>query len=142
MQLQFQHQSFRDYSGLISFRMDWLDLAGHTLGNCPAGVIGQSLEIFLSVVSSVQLLSCVQLFVTPCTAVYQASLSITNSWSLLKPMSIESMMPSNHLILCCPFSHLQSFPASESFPMSQLFTSGGQSIGVSALAQEFAKFIW
>ena len=123
-----------EHPGLISFRMDWLDLAGHTLGNCPAGVIGQSLEIFLSVVSSVQLLSCVQLFVTPCTAVYQASLSITNSWSLLKPMSIESMMPSNHLILCCPFSHLQSFPASGSFQMSEFFTSGGQSIGVSASA--------
>ena len=42
-----------EHPGLISFRMDWLDLAGHTLGNCPAGVIGQSLEIFLSVVSSV-----------------------------------------------------------------------------------------
>ena len=52
--------------------------------------------------SSVQLLSRVQLFVTPWTAAFQASLSITNSWSLLKLMSIESVMPSNHLILCCP----------------------------------------
>ena len=52
--------------------------------------------------SSVQSLSCVLLFVTPWTAACQASLSITNSWSLLKPMSIESVMPSNHLILCCP----------------------------------------
>ena len=77
-------------------------------------------------------LSNIQLFVTPWTTAYQASLSITNSWSLLKPMSIESMMPSNHLILCCPFSHLQSFPASESFPMSQFFSSGGRSIGISA----------
>ena len=50
----------------------------------------------------VQLLSCVQLFVTPWTAALQASLSITNSWSLLKLMSIESGMPSNHLILCHP----------------------------------------
>ena len=50
--------------------------------------------------SSVQSLSCVQLFVTPRTAARQASLSITNSWSLLKLMSIESVMPSNHLILC------------------------------------------
>ena len=50
--------------------------------------------------SSVQLLSCVQLFVTTWTAARQASLSITNSWSLLKLMSIESGMPSNHLILC------------------------------------------
>ena len=52
--------------------------------------------------SSVQLLSCVWLFVTPWTSAYQASLSITNSWSLPKPMSIESVMPSNHLILCHP----------------------------------------
>ena len=107
-----------EHPGLISFRMDWLDLAGHTLGNCPAGVIGQSLEIFLSVVSSVQLLSCVQLFVTPCTAVYQASLSITNSWSLLKPMSIELVMPSNHLILCCPLLLLPSI-----FPSIRVFSN-------------------
>ena len=52
--------------------------------------------------SSVQLLSCVRLFATPGTAVCQASLSITNSWSLLKFMSIELVMPSNHLILCHP----------------------------------------
>ena len=71
--------------------------------------------------------------VTPWTAARQASLSITNSWSLLKLMSIESVMPSNHLILCHPFSFsLQSFPASGHFQMSQLFTSGGQSTGVSA----------
>ena len=58
---------------------------------------------------------------TPWTAARQASLSITNSQSLLKLMSIESVMPSNHLILCHPFSsHLQSFPASGSFQMSQL----------------------
>ena len=49
--------------------------------------------------SSVQLLSCVRLFVSPWTAAHQASLSITNSWSLLKLMSIESVMPPNHLIL-------------------------------------------
>ena len=52
--------------------------------------------------SSVQSLSCVWLFATPWTAAHQASLSITNSWSWLKLMSIESMMPSNHLILCRP----------------------------------------
>ena len=53
-------------------------------------------------VTSLQWLSHVQLFVTPWTEVHQASLSITNSWSLLKLMSIESVMPSNHLILCRP----------------------------------------
>ena len=52
--------------------------------------------------SSVQSLSCVQLFATPWTAAYQASLSITSSWSLLKLKSIELVMPSNHLILCHP----------------------------------------
>ena len=52
--------------------------------------------------ASVQSLSCVQLFETLWTAARQASLSITNSWSLLKLTSIESVMPSNHLILCCP----------------------------------------
>ena len=53
-------------------------------------------------ISSVQALSHVRLFVTPWTAARQASLSITNSWSLLKLMSIESVMPSNHLIFCHP----------------------------------------
>ena len=63
-------------------------------------------------------------------AVLQASLSITNSRSLLKLMSIESVMPSSHLILCHSFSSCpQSLPASGSFPMSQLFAWGGQSIG-------------
>ena len=60
----------------------------------------------------VQSLSCVQLFVIPWTVAHQASLSFTLSWSLVKLMSIESMMPSNHLILCCLFFHLPSvFPS-------------------------------
>ena len=85
--------------------------------------------------SSVQSLSSVQLSATPWTAACQASLFITNSRSPPKPMSIESVMPSNHLILCRPLLLLpSSFPASGSFPVSQLFTSGGQSIGVSASA--------
>ena len=74
-------------------------------------------------------------FATPWTAACQAFLSFTTSQSLLKHMPIESVMPSNHLVLCHPFSScLQSFPASGSFLMSQLFPSGGQSIGVSASA--------
>ena len=52
--------------------------------------------------SSVQSLSCLQLFATPWTPACQAYLSITNSWSLLKLMPIESVMPSNHLCLCHP----------------------------------------
>ena len=89
----------------------------------------------LMIFSSVQLLSHVRLFATPWTSARQSSLSITNSQNLLKLMSIESVMPSNDLILCRPlFSCLQSFPASGSFQMSQLFASGGQSIGVSVSA--------
>ena len=81
-----------------------------------------------------QLLSQVQLFATPWTTAHQASLSTTNSWSLLRLKSIKSVMPSNHLSVV-PFSScLQSFPASGSFPMSQFFASDGQSIGASALA--------
>ena len=82
-------------------------------------------------ISSVQLLSHVQLFATPWTAAYQAALSITNSWSLLKLRYIGLVMPSSVI----PFSScLQSFPASGSFQMSQFLTSGGQSIGISASA--------
>ena len=81
----------------------------------------------------VQLLSCVWHFVAPWTTARQASLSFTISWSLLRLMSIEVMMPFNHLILCHPLLLLPSiFPASGSFPMSQLFGSSGQSIGASA----------
>ena len=62
--------------------------------------------------SSVQLLSCVRLFATPWTAAHQASLFITSSWSSPKLMSIELVMPSNHLILCCPLFLLPSiFPS-------------------------------
>ena len=86
-------------------------------------------------VSSVQSLSHGRLFVTLWIAARQAFRSITNSRSLLKPMSIELVMPSSHLILCHPLLFLpQSLPASGSFPMNQLFASGGQSIGVSASA--------
>ena len=69
-------------------------------------------------VSSVQSLSCVQLFATPCTAACQASLSITNSWSLLKLMSIELVMPSKHLILCHPLLLTPSI-----FPSMRIFSN-------------------
>ena len=84
---------------------------------------------------SVQLISHFWLFATPWTAARQSSLSITNPRSLPKLMSIESAMPFNHLILCRPLLLLPSiFPSIRVFPMSQLFTSSGQSIGVSAPA--------
>ena len=72
----------------------------------------------VNVLSSVQSLSRVQLFVTPWTATPQASLSITNSWSLLKLMLIELVMPSNHLILCYTLLLLPSF-----FPSIMVFSN-------------------
>ena len=75
------------------------------------------MKIYLEV-SSVQLLSHVQLFVTPWTATHQAFPSITHSRSLLKLMSIESVMPSNHLILCHPLLLLPSI-----FPSIRVFSN-------------------
>jgi len=90
--------------------------------------------------SSVQSLSHVRLFASPWIAARQTSLSITNSRSSLKLMSIESVMPSSISFSVIPFSSCpQSLPASESFPMSQLFAWGGQSTGVSALASFLLK---
>jgi len=66
------------------------------------------LKVKLPLFFVVQLLSLVRLFVTPWTAAFQASLSITNSQRVLKLMSLESVMPSNHLILCCPLLLLPS----------------------------------
>ena len=95
-----------------------------------------TLAYLFYVVVVFQSLSHVQLFEAPWTAAHQASLSFTASQSLLKFMSIESVMPSNHLILCRPLLLLPSIfrPASGSFPMSQLFASGSQSIGASSSA--------
>ena len=84
---------------------DWGNVAKATLRPAPS-------------FSSVQSLSRVRLFATPWIAAHQASLSITNSWSLLKLMSIKSVMPSNHLILCCPLLPLASL-----FPYTTLFRS-------------------
>ena len=75
-------------------------------------------------------LSHVQLFATPWTAAHQASLSITNSQSLLKLMSIELVIPSNHLILCHPLLLLPSiFPSIRVFSNESVFATGGQNIG-------------
>ena len=82
--------------------------------------------------SSVQLLSHVQLFVTPWTAARQASLSITNSWSLFKLMSIESVMPSNHFILSLPLLLLPSI-----FPSNRVFSNESE------LQEDFKRpFCW
>ena len=82
--------------------------------------------------SSVQSLSRVWLFETPWTTARQASLSITSSWSPPKPMSSSQWCHPTISSSVIPFSCPQSFPSSGSFPVSQLFTSGDQSIGVSA----------
>ena len=88
------------------------------------------------------MLSCVQLNATPWTAACQASLSITISWSLLKLMSIESVMPSSHLIFCHPLLLLPSiFPRSGSFPVSQYFTSCGQSSLSTSPSNEYSGLI-
>ena len=95
------------------------------------------MDSLCQLVIAVQLLSYVQLFVIPWIAAHQVSLFFTVSQSLIKFMSIESVMLSNQLILCQPLLLLPSiFPASGFFPMSQLFASGSQiaSIGISALA--------
>ena len=86
-------------------------------------------------VSSVQLLSLIRLLATPWTTARQASLSITNSQSLLKLKSIEPVMPSNHLILCHPVLLPPSiFPSIWVFSYESVLHIGGQSIGVSASA--------
>ena len=126
----FSFSPSNEYSGLISFRVDWFDLLAvqGTLKSllqhhsseawvlwCSAFFMVQLSYPYMTTgktVSSVQSLSHVWLFVTPWTAACQAFLSITNSWSLLKLMSIDLVMPSNHLILCHPL-HLPSsiFPS-------------------------------
>jgi len=88
--------------------IDFQDLGHHPL-----------LGILTSVqFSSIQSLKGVRLFVTPCTAAHQASLSITNSWNLPKLKSIELVMPSNYLILCCPLLLLSSI-----FPSIRVFSN-------------------
>ena len=82
------------------------------------GILRGTIRGFYYQFSYVQSLSCVPLFTTPWTAARQASLSITNSGSLLKLMSIESVMPSNHLILCCPLLLPLSI-----FPSIRVFSS-------------------
>ena len=122
-----------DFQVLLSMRFsrqeDWSDCHFLLQGILPTQGLHQSLlhcRWFFTTeppgkpiqVSSVQLLSCVQLFATPWTAAHQASLSITNSWSLLKLLSIESVMPSNLLILCHPILLLLLI-----FPSIRVFSS-------------------
>ena len=129
------------HSNILAWRIPWTEEPGR-LQSMGSQRVGQDwahtcrkskIEYWKSEFSSFQFSSFAQscLSGTPWTAALQASLFITISQSLLKLMSIKLVMPSNHLILCCP---LQSFPASGSFQMSKFFTSGGQSIEASASA--------
>ena len=113
------------HSSILVWRIQWTEEAG--------GLQSSSVQFSCSVVSD---------SATPWTAARQASLSITNSRSLLRFLSIELMMPSNHFISVVPFSScLQSFPALGASQMSQLFASGCQSIGASASASVLAMNI-
>ena len=89
--------------------------------------------------NSVQLLNSACFFVTPWSTAGQAFLSNTNSQSLIKLQSIESVMPASHLILCHPLLPPLIFPASSFFPMGQSLVSSGQSIGMSFLALLLSK---
>ena len=108
-----------------------------TRRSCKGFTFSNSLILILTlwIRVAVQLLSSVQLFATPWTAALQASLSLTISQSLLKLMSIELVMPSNHLVLCRPLLLLPSiFPSTRVFSNESALASGGQSTGVSASA--------
>ena len=94
------------------------------------------------VVLVVQSLSCVQLFATPWTAARQASLSFTISWSLLKTTSIESMMPSNHLILCHPLLFLPSIFLSQHQGLFQWVNSSHQVAKLLELQLQQQPFQW
>ena len=98
---------------------------GYILGK--SNIVSPSVQF-----SSVQSLTCIRLPVTPWTAGCQVYLSITNSQSPPKLMSIKLVMPSNHLILCHPILLPSIFPSISVLPMSQFFASGGQTTGVSA----------
>ena len=109
------NSSTKDEINSVS-RLDNKTVGPHEVGKRNRFV--PKINIFRAYFSSVQSLSHVQLFATPWTAARQASGSITNSWSLLKLMSIESVMPSNHLIHCCPLFLLPSI-----FPSIRVFSN-------------------
>ena len=112
-------------SKLLVFREHHVQLSNYRLGDILALMINlvklfqpATFQSVNSISQSVQSLSCVQLFATSRTVACQASLSITNSQSSPKPMFIESVMPSKHLILCCPLLLLPSI-----FPSIRVFSN-------------------
>ena len=116
----------------------WQEALGHSWTN---GIFLKNTFEIMRFLLAVQFSSVAQSCPTLCDPMdCQVSLSITNSQGLLKLMSVESEMSSNHLIFCPTLLLPPSiFPKSGSFPVSQLFASGGQSIGVSALASVLPK---
>ena len=102
------NSSIKDEINLVS-RLENKTVGSHEVGK--RNRFGPKINIFGAYFSSVQSLSRVQLFATTWTTARQASLSVTNSWSLLKLMSIESVMPPNHLILCHPLLLPSFFPS-------------------------------
>ena len=137
MILVFWMLSFRLTFSLSSFTLVKRLFSSYLFSAVKGGVICicEVIDIQAPQFSSVQSLSCVRLFATPWIAACQASLSITNSQSLLKLMLIESVMPSSHLILCRPLLLLSPVP-----PRIRVYSNestlhmSGQSIGVSASA--------
>ena len=107
------------HSSILAWKISWRkSLVGYSPWGCKESDTTEPLFIFfISFQCSVQLLGRVQLFMIPWTA-HQASLSITNSWSLLKLMPTESVMWSNHFIFCCPLPLLPSI-----FPSIKVFTN-------------------
>ena len=112
------HTQLLNWVWLFCDLMDCTLAGSSVYGIFEARIIILSGLSFRDAISSVQLLSHVQFFATPWTAAHQASLSITNSQSPPKPMSLESVMPSNHLILCCPLLLLPSI-----FPSIRIFSN-------------------
>ena len=107
------------HSSNLAWKISWIQEPGklQSMGSQRVGH-DWAINTYLLIFSSVQSLSCVQIFVTPWTAACQSSLSITNSWGLLKLMSIESVMPSKHLILCHALLFLPSI-----FPSIRVFSN-------------------
>ena len=108
------------HSSTLAWKIPWTEEAGRlqSIGSQRVGNDWVAKLTFIGSMSSVQSLSQVRLFATPWTAAHQVSLSITNSQRLLKLMSVELVMPSNHLILCCPLLLLPPI-----FPSIRVFSS-------------------
>ena len=122
------------HSSILAWKIPWMEEPGR-LQSMVSQRVRHDWATSLSLHFVVQSLIRVWLFATPWTAASQAFLSFTISWSLLRLMSIELMMPFNRLIHCCPLLFLPSiFPRIRVFSNEWLFTSSDQSIGASASA--------